>query len=745
MSILQQKIDPLSGQSEWVVVTDDHEEESSSLLGGSGDFTSSSGLHYTSYLDMLNDQPRNEAFDRAIRKAVLGAHHVLDIGAGTGLLSMMALRAMHDVDQKKKSFGSQLVDSAIPCCCQRDGFVTSCESYLPMIKLARAVLRANGMKAGVQLLHKRSDELHVGVDMCCQADVLVSEILDSELLGEGLIPTLTHAHKYLLKPNARTVPYRAIFYGQIVESYFLWQCHDLNGVESTIDDMLHLAPLYSKQIVLSRCSQYPLHVDPLTSTLRLLSEPFEVFTFEFWKTPETWNEYKHQITMTEGGKAHAIVSWWVLQLDEEGLIYYSTAPNWIKEAFMPTIKREDVSEFSRWCDHWKQCVWFIPEKGVQVQPGETLDVFAIRDEISVKYKINKGQEGACESPQELKLSQENCSVLKPERIGMLGDQTRRHVIMAGVKSALQGRSSCQSIVVDDSLISTISVALVASCSHVFVLLPSTRGEGMNLLESAAKLHEFSPLKVSLLSKRPSELTIHDLKGVQIDAVFAEPYYLGYEGKVPWQLLRFWYEKTMLKSLLAKNYTIVPSQAKLQGMAYFLPDLWESRCSLKKVEGFDHSLANDKLGACGYMSPPLETRILPYAIWQSGEHEALTEAFTLMRFDFYHDLETVKGFVKVPVSKTGTCHGIVLWMDWILDPLEQLVLSTGPSDCQPSYWKQGVKLFRFPMQVECFHSCLDSQNSSTFSKSNHPHTLLVRSLFDSIHGDVTIDVDFMSSI
>lgn len=43
----------------------------------------------------------------------------------------------------------------------------------------------------------------------------VSEILDSELLGEGLIPTLQHAHDELLEPNSQMIPYRATIYGQV--------------------------------------------------------------------------------------------------------------------------------------------------------------------------------------------------------------------------------------------------------------------------------------------------------------------------------------------------------------------------------------------------------------------------------------------------------------------------------------------------------------------------------------------------
>lgn len=40
-------------------------------------------------------------------------------------------------------------------------------------------------------------------------------MLDSELLGEGLIPTLQHAHDVLLVEHPKTVPYRATTYGQV--------------------------------------------------------------------------------------------------------------------------------------------------------------------------------------------------------------------------------------------------------------------------------------------------------------------------------------------------------------------------------------------------------------------------------------------------------------------------------------------------------------------------------------------------
>lgn len=84
--------------------------------------------------------------------------------AGTGLLSMMAARAMG-------SAASTCGDS------QQGGMVTACESYLPMVKLMKKVLRLNGMEKAVHVINKRSDELNVGVDVSSRADVLVSDAL----------------------------------------------------------------------------------------------------------------------------------------------------------------------------------------------------------------------------------------------------------------------------------------------------------------------------------------------------------------------------------------------------------------------------------------------------------------------------------------------------------------------------------------------------------------------------------------
>jgi hypothetical protein len=68
--VFQLRQDPLTGNSEWIVIEDNDQPG-----------TSTDGLlATTSYLDMLNDSRRNIAYRLAIEKTITEPCHVLDIG-----------------------------------------------------------------------------------------------------------------------------------------------------------------------------------------------------------------------------------------------------------------------------------------------------------------------------------------------------------------------------------------------------------------------------------------------------------------------------------------------------------------------------------------------------------------------------------------------------------------------------------------------------------------------------------------
>ncbi|XWS61986.1 hypothetical protein CRYUN_Cryun07bG0172100 [Craigia yunnanensis] len=648
--VFQLKLDPLTGNSEWVVIEDNDELPECST---------ESLLATTSYLDMLNDSYRNKAFRLAIDKTVTKPCHVLDIGAGTGLLSMMAARAMG-----------------------LNGMVTACESYLPMAKLMRKVLHRNGMGKTINLINKRSDELEVGVDIPSRADVLVSEILDSELLGEGLIPTLQHAHDKLLVENPLTVPYRAVTYGQLVESTYLWKLLDLYGNEAKASDGIHLVPTGLDTIIHVKSHQYPMHCDAIRKEIKLLSEPFKIFEFDFWRRPDSHGETEVRIKAIDDGSIQAVVSWWILQLDREGTVFYSTAPRWINSP--ANIGNRN------WCDHWKQCVWFLQEKGVPVFKGEEVLLEASHTETNVSYNLNVQVPQTDVRQHDYRIGDFQL-LLSPERIATYGDSEWRLSMLA----ALQGRVNPLCVVADDSIFLTLLAANLSENSHVISFFPGLRDMGAQYLENVAEANGFSMDRVEVHEKRKACLTMHDTHGKKVDMLIGEPYYYGNEGMLPWQNLRFWKDRTLLDPVLSEDALIMPCKGILKACAMSLPDLWRSRCCLGEVEGFDHSVVNTTLGACGELPAPKEGPCLPFSIWQCGEIKELSEIFTILEFDCSKPISSCYGKAQVQFTEHGICHGFVLWMDWVMDVDNSIVVSTGPDH---RYSKQGVKLLTKPIAV-----------------------------------------------
>jgi predicted nicotinamide N-methyase len=153
----------------------------------------------TWHFAMMNDAPRNAAYDEAIRRVVPG-RSVLDIGTGAGLLAMMAARA-----------GAKSV--------------TSCEQTPWIAAKAREVVAANGLADRIKLIAKHSSELKIGTDLSERAEVLVTEVFGTSAINELVIPTVAHAHAQLLRPGATVVPRAAsvrayLAGGPALEGYF---------------------------------------------------------------------------------------------------------------------------------------------------------------------------------------------------------------------------------------------------------------------------------------------------------------------------------------------------------------------------------------------------------------------------------------------------------------------------------------------------------------------------------------------
>ncbi len=161
------------------------------------------------HFPMLADQARNQAYARAIAAKVRPGDVVLDIGCGAGLTAMLAARA-----------GAK--------------HVYTCEQQPLIARAARRVIAQNGLSDRITVINKWSHDIVIGLDMAEPADVVVSEIVDTVLLGEGALATLTHAMAALAKPGARAVPEHGVLKAQLVESAALqqmWQPPSAEGFD----------------------------------------------------------------------------------------------------------------------------------------------------------------------------------------------------------------------------------------------------------------------------------------------------------------------------------------------------------------------------------------------------------------------------------------------------------------------------------------------------------------------------------
>ncbi|MGR3761183.1 50S ribosomal protein L11 methyltransferase [Roseobacteraceae bacterium NS-SX3] len=223
------------------------------------------------HFPMLADKARNSAYAEAIAAKVRPGDVVLDIGCGAGLTAMLAARA-----------GAK--------------HVYTCEQQPLIAEAATRVIAENGLSGRITVIPKWSHEIVVGVDIPEPADVVISEIVDTVLLGEGALATLTHAMAALAKPDARAIPERGTLMAQLVESgklLDLWRPQEAEGFDlGAFHRFASVAQLTPND--LAACE------------LRPLGPTAELFGFDFTRPNINPARTTENLACTRAGTVHAV-------------------------------------------------------------------------------------------------------------------------------------------------------------------------------------------------------------------------------------------------------------------------------------------------------------------------------------------------------------------------------------------------------------------------------------------------------
>lgn len=146
------------------------------------------GYDIKSYGEMITDKARIESHVQALRTAIYPGSTLVDIGAGTGIFSVLACQ-----------MGTEHVDAIEP----HDA-----------ISVAKAIAAANGYADRITF----HQELSTSVNLLEQTDIIVSDLRGILPLHQQHIPAIIDARERFLKPGGCMIPEVDILIGALVET-----------------------------------------------------------------------------------------------------------------------------------------------------------------------------------------------------------------------------------------------------------------------------------------------------------------------------------------------------------------------------------------------------------------------------------------------------------------------------------------------------------------------------------------------
>jgi type III protein arginine methyltransferase len=616
------------------------------------------------FFPMLNDHKRNELYELAIETAAaevkarldsfetpdstVQAIQCLDIGSGTGLLAMISAQKMlegaprHDIN------------------------VRSLEMSRAMAMIAEETVRSNSMQNLVDVQEGHSCEIP---PISPKAMLCTSELLESGLLAEGWIPAMRDAWERHLHPAAIVVPQAAKVFAQVVEGPGIsnfWGPHErIHGFPGGKSLSLAVDSDDTHVLLGGAGAEYgvrvPVHIQELLDDssypIRALSSPLEVLCIRVDSKdalPTVDGQTRSTCFIpTATGSAQGVIYWWELGL------------------FGDSLKYNTASDKSHWQDHWQQCLYVFakpPEDCVVVQEGVAATLKAFHDDFSISFDILSNENDDQNSVQKRRRTTDGPSpLITPSRAWQLNDTTRS-VKLRDAIAALLAKLGKDSHVLDlsDFSLCAMMAALLGGSNVSSLEASSTR-----LPEATARIAQISnclPLdnaSFQLIRCHPEQLTVELLGGSQAEIVVAEPHYEILEGWELHEALNYLYTLRDLKrrNVVKKDALSLPQRARIMGQVFesqFISGAY-GRCA-SPLRGFNHGVANRLYS--------WDKDVITLPSWQY-KMTTLSSPFEIASLDYNScTVEQEASENLVQFTKAGTCHGMVVWVDYSLPIFEQ---------------------------------------------------------------------------
>lgn len=669
---------------------------------------------------MLNDTKRNMIYNAAIQKAICsGFKSVLDIGAGTGILSMFAKKA-----------GAHSV--------------YACELSKTMYELACDVVAANKMEAGIKLLHMKSLDLEIPKHIPERVSLVVTETVDAGLFGEGIVESLIHAWEHLLlQPKTKgengncdkygkVIPASAVMYGMAVECAEIRRHHRV-GLKDIVG--IHLpknvkfqSPVYSSVDNEETVEPYTTEkMSRVPGGYLALTECFEIMKVDFnnlqeLKSLATKKLDPISIPVVKEGTLDAVVVWFVLQLDDEHSL--STSPSeetcW-EQAVYPV---QDLPDY-----------WMKPGDHVTMEVScqdcylriQSISVLVLEQEMEVTKSFTKdtdllssGNEAElCSALANLQTSKpdaaEQICVLESTEIALLNNIPYHEgfkMAMKKVFSSLTPENLCQEMDPQcednemssgtgrhNTVQSTPEPLYVLDVSEGFSLLPiiaGTLGQVKPYSSVEKDQHRIALDLISEANHFPKETLEFWLRHVEDEsAVLQRPKsdklwsiiildVIEPSGLIQQEIME---KAAISRCLLQSGGKIFPQYVLMFGLLVESQTLVEENA----VQGLERTLGLNIAPFINQFQVPIRV----FLDLSSLPCIPLSKPVELLRLDLMTPyLNTSNREVKVRICKSGQVTAIPFWYHMYLD--EEIRLDTSS---EASHWKQAAVVLDNPIKVE----------------------------------------------
>lgn len=562
------------------------------------------------------------------------------------------------------------------------------------------------MAGKINIVPKESNHLNLDTTEA-KPNLVVAELLDTELIGEGCLFAYRDAVKRLTATDALFVPSRARIYIQLVQSEELFRFHQYRK-HFTVGEEVSLNTPKSANNCFGSHILHDIQMSRLKpgKDFQILSEPLVVFEFEFnnIESLKLTNSKRLQIPLVKQFTEPILVfTWWDIDMDYEGEIVLSCAPYWARG--LPS--EEDVA----WRDHWMQTIYHLPAFAFadtdlegfhhgEINAKGSISIDAFHDSFSFWYDLPADQKDS--TPIDAQSDRWSCTCglhmgISRSRLYGINNETIYSTYWNAFKSQLEKPEFAEEkalnfVYFGDEGILPLLLASHSRISQVYVHCQDSQSQQFFRKFLAANEHVQD--KVSLISSATFASFLSE-KEVPLNGIISELYFKNFGNLFPsmeyFELLRE-YQVELLDHSPSAKFLSLPRRATMKCTLVEFKEFWKSFSDVgTDVEGFDLS-QYDQLISTARMNTdwPIE----PQPVWEYACKPLVENAVQLFEFTLdkpgcmRQGLTTTVTFdvshlkEQFSTSRWPEKVAVVVWMDTVLDDAANYTLSSGPQSAEP---------------------------------------------------------------